>query len=66
VALHRNAYVSLQACAEHVQYQLPNEHSRVGYVIDAIESDDAPLQAAMANILDDTESVEREEILRLQ
>ena len=54
VALHRNAYVSLQACADHVQFQLPNEHSRVGYVIDAIESDDAPLQAAMANINDDT------------
>ena len=54
VALHRNAYVSLQACADHVEFQLPNEHSRVGYVIDAIESDDAPLQAAMANINDDT------------
>jgi hypothetical protein len=54
VALHRNAYVSLQACATHVQYQLPNEHSRVGYVLDAIESDDAPLRAAIANIEDDT------------
>ena len=54
VALHRNAFVSLQACAEHVVYQLPNAHSRVGYILDAIESDDAGLQAAMANIQDDT------------
>ena len=48
IAAHRNAYVSLQVCAEHVEYQLPTGHSRVGYVLDAIESDDAPLQAAMA------------------
>ena len=30
ISHHRNAYVSMQASAEHVQYQLPNEHSRVG------------------------------------
>ena len=28
ISQHRNAYVSMQASAEHVQYQLPNEHSR--------------------------------------
>ena len=54
VSLHRNAYVTLQACAEHVEIQLPNEHSRVTYVLDAIESDDAGLQAAIANINGDT------------
>jgi hypothetical protein len=27
----------MQACAEHVQYQLPNEHSRVGFLLDAIQ-----------------------------
>jgi hypothetical protein len=54
VSQHRNSYVTLQACAEHVEYQLPNAHSRVGYILDAIDSDDAPLQAAMANINDDT------------
>ena len=47
---HRNAYVSMVACAEHVQYQLPNEHTRVGYLLDAIECNDPALQAAMANI----------------
>jgi hypothetical protein len=50
---HRNAFVSMQACAQHVQYQLPNEHTRVGYLLDAIENDDAGLQAAMAAINED-------------
>jgi hypothetical protein len=42
---HRNAYVSMTACAQHVDYQLPNEHTRVGYLIDSTESNDAGLQA---------------------
>ncbi len=50
---HRNAFVSMQACAEHVQFQLPNEHSRVGFLLDAIECPDAGLQAAMASIRTD-------------
>jgi hypothetical protein len=53
ITQHRNAFVSLQAAAEHVTYQLPNEHSRVGYVLDAIMCNDAPLQAAMASIKTD-------------
>jgi hypothetical protein len=53
IAQHRNAYVSMQAAAEHVTYQLPNEHSRVGFVLDAIQSSDAGLQAAMASIKTD-------------
>ena len=36
ISQHRNAYVSMQASAEHVQYQLPNEHSRVGFLLEAI------------------------------
>ena len=27
IAQHCNAFVSMQACAEHIQYQLPNGHS---------------------------------------
>ena len=50
---HRNAYVSMQAAAEHVTYQLPNEHSRVGYLLDGIICNDAGLQAAMASIKTD-------------
>ena len=43
----------MSACAEHVQYQLPNEHSRVGFLIDAIQCADAGLQAAMASVKTD-------------
>jgi hypothetical protein len=44
IAEHRNAFVSMQAAAENVRYQLPNEHSRVGYLLDAILCNDAGLQ----------------------
>ena len=53
VQQHRNSYVSMKSCCEHVACQLPNEHTRVGYLISAIKCDDAGLQAAIANILDD-------------
>ncbi len=48
IAQHCSAYVSLSQCAEHVPYELPNEVSRVTYLLDNIESMDPPLQAAMA------------------
>ena len=53
IARHHNAFVSMQACAEHIQYQLPNGHSRVGFSLDAIQTNDAGLQAAMASIRTD-------------
>ena len=31
ISQHCNAYVSMSACAEHIQYQLPNECSHVGF-----------------------------------
>ena len=53
VSQHRNAYVSTQASAEYVQYQLPNEHSRVGFLLESIQCSDPGLQAAMASIKTD-------------
>ena len=53
---HRNAFVSMRACQEHVEYQLPTEHTRVTYLLDAIESSHPPLLAAMANIEDDSDT----------
>ena len=53
ISQHRNAYVSMQASAEHVQYQLPNEYSRVGFLLEAIQCSDPGLQAAMASIKTD-------------
>ena len=43
----------MQACSQHVAFQLPNEHTRVRYLLNAIECSDAPLQAAMAHIKQD-------------
>ena len=43
----------MQASAEHVRYQLPNEHSRVGFLLEAIQCSDPGLQAAMASIKTD-------------
>ena len=53
ISEHCNAYVSMSACTEHIQYQLPNEHSRIGLLTDAIQCADARLQAAMASIKTD-------------
>jgi hypothetical protein len=57
VQQHRTAYVSMQSCAEYVEYQLPTEHTRVGYLLEGIQCNDAGLQAAMASIKLDTTPV---------
>jgi hypothetical protein len=57
VQQHRTAFVSMQSCAEYVEYQLPTEHTRVGYLLDGIQCNDAGLQAAMASIKLDTTPV---------
>ena len=40
----------MQASAEHVQYQLPNEHSSIGFLLEVIQCSDPGLQAVMASI----------------
>ena len=54
VQMHRTAYVSMEACILHVQFQLPNPFTRVGYLLDGIENNDPQLQAAIARVSDDT------------
>jgi hypothetical protein len=54
VQQHRTAYVSMQSCADYVEYQLPTEHAQVGYLLDGIQCNDPGLQAAMASIKLDT------------
>ena len=44
----------LQQAANHIQFQLPNENTRVKYLLEAIVTSDAPLQAAMALVKNDT------------
>ena len=50
VQLHRNAYISMKAASAHVNHQLPNEHTRVTHLLEAIENDDAALLAAIASV----------------
>ena len=55
IAQHQNAFVSMQQCAVHVEYQLPNEHTCVGYLLEGIVCPGPGLQAAMASIQTDDE-----------
>ena len=50
VALHRNAFVQMQLCAQHVEYQLPLEYTRVTYFLNALKCPDPVLQAAIAQV----------------
>ena len=54
LSVHRQCYVNLERCAENIDIEIPNEHTRVGYLIDNIEVADADVKAAIASIkLDD-------------
>lgn len=53
ISQHRNAFVSMTQCAEHVPFQLPNSLSRVNYLLDAIECNDHALQASIALVRND-------------
>jgi hypothetical protein len=55
---HRTAYNSLKQCADHVQFQLPDEHTRVRYLMTAIQCKDPEIQAALANIRGDIDGPE--------
>ena len=48
--IHRSAYISLQEAADHINFQLPTEHTRVGYLIDNIINADPDLRAAIASV----------------
>jgi hypothetical protein len=50
IAHHRNAFVSMEHCAQHVSFQLPTDHTRVGFLLDGIQSSDDGLNAAIAQI----------------
>ena len=47
---HRSRFVNLEEAKNHVDFQLPTAHTRVGYMLDNITNDDADLRAAIANI----------------
>ena len=53
IAKQQNSLVSMQQCAEHEEYQLPNVHTSVGYLLEGIVCPDLGLQAVMASIYTD-------------
>ena len=55
--IHRSFYVQLQEAVEHVNFQLPTSHTRVGYLIDNIVNADPDLRAAIASIRINTEGM---------
>ena len=55
IDLHQSAFVSFSEDSDHVSHQLPNDHMRVGYLIDSITTTDVNVLAALASIhMDDT------------
>ena len=48
--LHRSSFVQLQEAAEHIAFQLPTEHTHIGYLLDNIQNNDPNLRAAIARI----------------
>ena len=53
VAQHRAAFISMQDCTEFVPFQLPNDLTRVKYMLNGIENSDADLKAAIALVRTD-------------
>ena len=47
---HRAAYVALEEASQHVAFQLPNERTRVGYLIDNIISQDLELKTRVSAV----------------
>ena len=50
---HRMAYVALTEASAHVAYQLPNDRTRVTYLLDSIRCTDPELLAAVAAVKND-------------
>ena len=52
---HRLAFVSMQQCGNHVQFQLPSEHTRVNKFLSSITSKDQTLLSGLALVRTDTD-----------
>ena len=43
IAQHQNAFILMQQCVDHVEYQLLSKHTLVGYLLEGIVCPDASL-----------------------
>ncbi len=48
MGLHHKAYITLTECAEHIPVEIPNDRSRVTYLLDSFKTIDPSVLAAMA------------------
>ena len=54
ISQHRGKYQQLVKASHHIKFQLQNEHTRVSNLVDSIENSNVVLQAAIANIRQNT------------
>ena len=54
---HRAKFQQLEEASQHLNFQLPNEHTRVGYLLNNIQNSDPALQAALASIRQDKDGL---------
>ena len=50
VGLHRNSFVQMQEADDHVNFQFPTEHLRVGLLIYGMSNSDIDLHSAIASV----------------
>ena len=48
--LQHNWFVQFQEAADHINFQFPTEHSKVGFLIDNMSNSDLDLRAAIASV----------------
>ena len=53
ISQHRCAFINMPQCATHIDYQLPNERTRVTHLLNNIDCDYSPLQASIALVKSD-------------
>ena len=54
---HRAAFVSLSEATDYVSHQIPNNRTRVGYLIDSIDSKYAKILSGLAAIRQDDQGM---------
>ena len=52
---HRSAYLSMERCAKHIEFQLSNENTRIRHILEGIQCNNPEIQAAIAVIRADTD-----------
>lgn len=53
IQMHRQAFMSMIQCADHVSFQVPNERTRVKHMIDNIQCSDPELLSLLALVKND-------------